>query len=166
VLICTPDKDLSQCVVDKHVVQFDRRKREMRDEAGVVAKFGVKPSSIPDYLALIGDSADGFPGLAGWGPKSAATVLATYEHIENIPDHNADWNLPLRGAGALAKTLADNRKLALLFKDLATLRSDAVLFENVEELRWQGPEPGFEEAARIIDAPELPKRASAAAVSL
>src|SRR5207302_6211806 len=159
----TPDKDLAQCVVDKRVVQFDRRKREMRDEAGVVKRFGVKPSSIPDYLALIGDSADGFPGLTGWGPKSAATVLATYEHIEKIPDHNADWNLPLRGAGSLAKTLADNRKLALLFKDLATLRADAELFDDVDELRWRGPERGFEEAAALIDAPELPNRAAGAA---
>jgi len=162
VLICTPDKDLAQCVVDKHVVQFDRRKREMRDEAGVVKRFGVKPSSIPDYLALIGDSADGFPGLVGWGPKSAATVLAAYEHIEAIPEHNADWNLPLRGAGALAKTLADNRKLALLFKDLATLRADAQLFEDVDELLWRGPGSGFEEAAKLIDAEELPKRAAGA----
>src|SRR3989442_8994898 len=100
----------------------------MRHGAGVVTRFGVKPSSIPDYLALIGDSADGFPGLRGWGPKSAAMVLSRYEHIENIPEHNSDWNLPLRGAGGLAKTLADNRKLALLFRYLATLRADAPLF--------------------------------------
>jgi len=160
VLICTPDKDMSQCVVGKHVVQFDRRKREMRDEVGVVKKFGVKPASIPDYLALIGDSADGFPGLTGWGPKSAATVLAAFEHIENIPDHNADWNLPLRGSGALAKTLADNRKLALLFKDLATLRADEPLVKNIDELEWHGPDEGFREAAALVDGQDVYKRAS------
>jgi 5'-3' exonuclease len=161
VLICTPDKDLSQCVSEKHVVQFDRRRREMRDERGVVERFGVRPSSIPDYLALIGDSADGFPGLQGWGPKSAATVLARFDHIENIPEHNADWNLPLRGAGRLAKTLADNKKLALLFRDLATLRADAALFENVHDLRWTGPTEGFAELCRVIDAQDLAERVSA-----
>jgi 5'-3' exonuclease len=160
VLICTPDKDLAQSVVGKRVVQFDRRKREMRDEAGVVKRFGVKPSSIPDYLALIGDSADGFPGLQGWGPKSAATALNVYEHIENIPDHNRDWNLPLRGAGALAKTLSDNRKLALLFKDLATLRGDAELVKDVDELAWHGPTAAFETRAERLDVPELAQRAS------
>src|SRR4029077_11492193 len=149
--------------VDKRVVQFDRRKREMRDEAGVVKRFGVKPSSIPDYLALIGDSADGFPGLSGWGPKSAATVLAAFGHIENIPDHNADWNLPLRGWGSLAKTLADNRKLAMLFKDLATLRDDAPLFGNVDELEWSGPDAGFDDAAALIDGQEVQTRAAALA---
>ena len=163
VLICTPDKDLAQCVVGKHVVQFDRRKREMRDESGVVQRFGVKPASIPDYLALIGDSADGFPGLTGWGPKSAATVLAVFEHIENIPDHNADWNLPVRGSGALAKTLADNRKLAMLFKDLATLRADAALFENVDELQWNGPDAGFDEAVALIDGQDVQTRAASLA---
>jgi 5'-3' exonuclease len=163
VLICTPDKDLAQCVVDKRVVQFDRRKREMRDEAGVVERFGVPPSSIPDYLALIGDSADGFPGLTGWGPKSASMVLSAFGHIENIPDHNADWNLPLRGAGALAKTLADNRKRALLFKDLATLRADEPLIEKVDELEWHGPAEHFEKAAELIDAQDVFRRAAALA---
>lgn len=158
VLICTPDKDLSQCVSGRHVVQFDRRRREMRDERGVIERFGVKPASIPDYLALIGDSADGFPGLSGWGPKSAATVLARFEHIDAVPEHNADWNLPLRGSGRLAKTLADNRKLALLFRDLATLRADAPLFTEVDELRWTGPTDGFAQACRLIDAEDLAER--------
>lgn len=161
VLICTPDKDLSQCVVDRRVVQFDRRRREMRDEKGVVERFGVSPSSIPDYLALIGDSADGFPGLQGWGPKSAATVLARFGHIENVPTHNSDWDLPLRGAGRLAKTLADNRELALRFRDLATLRSDAPLFANIDEFRWTGPTDAFTDLCRILDAPEPAQRASA-----
>jgi len=159
VLICTPDKDLAQCVVGKHVVQFDRRKREMRDEAAVVKRFGVKPPSIPDYLALIGDSADGFPGLHGWGPKSAATVLARFDHIENIPEHNRDWNLPLRGAGALAKTLADNRSLALLFRDLATLRSDRALFSDVDALRYGGPTSPFANLAAELGTPDLSQRA-------
>lgn len=160
VLICTPDKDLSQCVVDRRIVQFDRRKRELRDEKGVIERFGVKPSSIPDYLALIGDSADGFPGLQGWGPKSAAVVLERYGHIEAIPDHNSDWNLPLRGAGRLAKTLAENRKLALLFRDLATLRTDAALFGSVDELRWTGPTEAFSQACAVIDGAELETRAT------
>src|SRR5205814_3670162 len=107
VLICTPDKDVAQCVVGKRIVQFDRRKREMRDEAGVVKRFGVKPHSIPDFLALTGDSSDGFPGLQGWGPKSAATVLARWEHVADIPDNPAKWKVALRGADRLAKTLAE-----------------------------------------------------------
>ena len=165
VLICTPDKDLSQCVVGKHVVQFDRRKREMRDEAKVVEKFGVKPSSIPDYLALIGDSADGFPGLPGFGPKSAAMVLAKFKHVDNVPEHNADWNLPLRGAGKLAKTLADNRALALLFKDLATLRTEPPVVKTIDELRWAGPTAGFAKHAASIDGEDLVPRATAAAAN-
>jgi 5'-3' exonuclease len=163
VLICTPDKDLAQSVVGKRVVQFDRRKREMRDEAGVVKRFGVQPSSIPDYLALIGDSADGFPGLSGWGPKSAATVLAKFEHIEKIPDANADWNLPLRGAGLLAKTLADNRDLVMLFRDLATLRTEPAVMKTADELRWRGPTPEFTDVARSLEGEELVQRAAAAA---
>ena len=161
VLICTPDKDLAQCVVGKHVVQFDRRKREMRDEKGVVEKFGVLPSSIPDYLALIGDSADGFPGLPGWGPKSAAMVLSRFEHVDAVPEHNADWNLPLRGSGKLAKTLADNRAVALLFRDLATLRTEPPVIDNVDELEWRGPTKDFSDVAAALDAPELSARAAA-----
>jgi 5'-3' exonuclease len=163
VLICTPDKDMGQCVIGKRIVQFDRRKRELRDEAGVVAKFGVKPVSIPDYLALIGDSADGFPGLQGWGPKSASTVLAHYKHIENIPDDVTKWKVALRGAGVLANTLRDNRKLALLFKDLATLRSDAPLFADVDELEWAAPVPSFGDLCEVLGAPDLATRAAALA---
>jgi 5'-3' exonuclease len=159
VLICTPDKDVAQCVIGKHVVQFDRRKREMRDEAGVEKRFGVKPTSIPDFLALTGDSSDGFPGLQGWGPKSAATVLARFERIEDIPDSDTQWKVPLRGATALARTLRENRDLALLFKDIATLRCDAPLFESVDELQWQGPEPSFASVADELGSPELAERA-------
>jgi 5'-3' exonuclease len=124
VVICTPDKDLGQCVDGGRVVQLDRRKRVVFDEAGVTAKFGVPPSSIPDYLALVGDSSDGFPGLSGWGPKSAATVLARYGTIEAIPERGSDWNVSVRGGLGLAATLAAERDRAMLFKDLATLRVD------------------------------------------
>jgi 5'-3' exonuclease len=162
VLICTPDKDVAQCIVGKHVVQFDRRKREMRDEAGVVKRFGVKPRSIPDYLALTGDSSDGFPGLRGWGPKSAAAVLARFEHIEAVPDSWREWNLELRGADRLSKTLASERELALLFKDLATLREDAPVLASVDDIRWTGPGPEFGDVAEALDAPELSVRAARA----
>ncbi|MGH2759598.1 MAG: 5'-3' exonuclease [Actinomycetota bacterium] len=161
VLICTPDKDVGQCVTGKRVVQFDRRKREMRDEAGVVKKFGVSPASIPDYLALTGDSSDGFPGLHGWGPKSAAAVLHRFGQIEAIPDDWHSWDVSVRGLDRLAKTLVENRELAMLFKDLATLRVDEVLFDNVDELRWQGPTDGFEAVAAGLEAPELASRAAA-----
>jgi 5'-3' exonuclease len=166
VLICTPDKDVAQCVIDKHVVQFDRRKRELRDEAGVLKRFGVLPKSIPDYLALTGDSADGFPGLRGWGPKSASTVLRRFEHIEKVPDSQRDWNLELRGADRLARTLAENRELALLFKDLATLREDAPVFGKVDELRWSGPTPEFAALTRELGAPDLSARADSLASKL
>ena len=158
VMICTPDKDMGQCVGGK-VVQFDRRKRELRDVDGVRAKFGVEPSSIPDYLALVGDSADGYPGLQGWGAKSAAKVIAHYKTIEAIPDDVTTWKVALRGAGVLANTLRDNRDLALLFKDLATLRTDAPLFSNTDELAWAGPVPSFAKLCDVLDAPELATRA-------
>jgi 5'-3' exonuclease len=163
VLICTPDKDVAQCVTDTHVVQFDRRKRELRDEAGVVKRFGVTPASIPDYLALTGDSADGFPGLYGWGPKSAAALLSRFVTIEAIPDDWREWDVPVRGADRLAKTLVENRDLALLFKDLATLRADSPLFDSIDELRWTGPTAEFESVAQGLDAPELNTRAGAVA---
>ena len=163
VLICTPDKDVGQCVRGKRVVQFDRRKREMRDESGVTEKFGVGPGSIPDYLALTGDSSDGFPGLQGWGPKSAGAVLHRFEHIEAIPDDWRTWGVTVRGLDRLGKTLADNRDLALLFKHLATLRVDETLIGNVDELRWNGPTKGFAAVAEAMDAPELAARASAIA---
>jgi 5'-3' exonuclease len=161
VLICTPDKDVAQCVTGKRVVQFDRRKREMRDESGVGTRFGVKPHSIPDYLALTGDSSDGFPGLKGWGPKSAATVLSRFEHIESIPQSWRDWKVELRGADRLSRTLNDDRELALLFKDLATLRTDAALLESVDDLRWRGPKPEFSDLCERLDAAELASRAAA-----
>ncbi len=139
VIICTPDKDLAQCVRGTRVVQFDRRARTMRDEAGVIAKFGVPPASIPDYLALVGDAADGFPGLRGWGAKSSAAVLARFGHLESIPDDWREWRVNAANASALARTLAAEREHAFLFRDLATLRTDIPLFESVDALRWQGP---------------------------
>jgi 5'-3' exonuclease len=138
VIICTPDKDLAQCVRGTRVVQLNRRTRTYFDEAGVVAKFGVLPESIPDYLALVGDAADGFPGLAGWGAKSAAAVLAKYLHIESIPADPRAWGVNVASAARLAQTLQRDRELALLFRTLATLRTDFPLFDDVEVLRWNG----------------------------
>src|SRR5262245_6402263 len=152
VLICTPDKDLAQCVRGTRVVQMDRRRRIIRDEAGIVAKFGVLPASIPDYLALVGDAADGYPGLRGWGPKSTAAVLARYGHLESIPSDWRTWHVNAANAGALARTLAEERDRAFLFRDLATLRADIPLFESVEDLRWNGPTPAFAPLASRLDA--------------
>jgi 5'-3' exonuclease len=170
VLICTPDKDLAQCVRGGRVVQFDRRKRLVLDEADVIAKYGVAPASIPDYLALVGDSADGFPGLPGWGARTAAAVLARWQHIEAIPPDPISWDLPagrhgvpLRGAGRLSAALEEQRGLAYLFRDLATLRTDEPLFETVEALRWPGPTAAFEQTAAYLEAPELAGRARQAA---
>ena len=139
VIICTPDKDLAQCVRGVRVVQMDRRTRTIRDEAGVIARFGVPPASIPDYLALVGDAADGYPGLAGWGAKSAAAVLAKYGHLEQIPGDWRTWGVNAARPAALARTLATERDHAFLFRDLATLRTDIPLFATIDELRWQGP---------------------------
>jgi 5'-3' exonuclease len=147
VIICTPDKDLAQCVRGIRVVQMDRRRRTIRDEAGIIAKFGVPPVSIPDYLALVGDAADGYPGLAGWGAKSTAAVLARYGHIEAIPNDWRTWGVNAANPGALAATLARERHRAFLFRDLATLRTDIPLFDCVEELQWQGPTPAFSSLA-------------------
>jgi len=155
VLICTPDKDLAQCVRGTRVVQLDRRTRVVRDEAGVIARFGVPPASIPDYLALVGDTADGYPGLAGWGAKSAAAVLAKFHHIDAIPEDWRTWGVNAASPARLARTLADEREQALLFRTLATLRTDIALFESVDELRWQGPTPAFAPlAARLEAAPK------------
>jgi 5'-3' exonuclease len=151
VLICTPDKDLAQSVRGTRVVQMDRRRRTVRDEAGVVERFGVIPASIPDYLALVGDAADGYPGLQGWGAKSAAAVLAKYHHLESIPADAATWGVNAARAGALASTLAQERDRALLFRDLATLRTDIAVFEDVDELCWMGPTPAFAPLARQLD---------------
>ena len=164
VIICTPDKDLGQCVVGTRVVQLDRRKGLVIDESGVRAKFGVGPASIPDYLALVGDSADGFPGLPGWGAKTTAAVLARYEHLEAIPDAPRDWDVPIRNVAGLAVTLAAQRQLALLFRDLATLRTSPPVFNAVEELRWTGPGPDFVGLAEMeLDSESLPERAEALA---
>ena len=151
VIICTPDKDLSQCVRGTRVVQMNRRTRAIRDEAGVVARFGVPPASIPDYLALVGDAADGYPGLAGWGAKSAAAVLARFGHLEAIPSDARDWGVNAANPGRLALTLVRERDRAFLFRDLATLRTDIPLFESVDDLRWTGPTPAFAGRAAQLD---------------
>lgn len=159
VLIVTPDKDLGQCVRGTRVVQYDRRKDEIIDEAAVVAKFGVGPASIADYLGLVGDTADGFPGLPGWGAKSAATVLAKFGRIDDIPAQASDWDLPgLRGAEKLAATLRDQREMAFLFRTIATVALN-VPVGAVDEWRWRGPTPAFREMAERIGSPALVARA-------
>jgi 5'-3' exonuclease len=159
VLICTPDKDLSQSVVGTRVVQLDRRREILRDEAGVVAKFGVKPQSIPDYLAVVGDSADGFPGLPGWGAKAAALTLSQYLHLENVPKDWREWSPSIRKARPLSESLFTAWDDALLFRTLATLRLDVPVFDTVADLRWQGPGPGFEEFCVRLKSPDLLRRA-------
>ena len=165
VIICTPDKDLAQCVVGQRVVQLDRRAGTIADEDGVRTKFGVDPASIPDWLALVGDSADGFPGLAGWGKKTAAVVLAHYGHIPDIPDRAADWEprvvRMVRGAATLAARLAEERATAMLFRDLATLRVDRTLLASVDDLTWRGPTPAFADICRNLRDPGLAERATA-----
>ena len=159
VVICTPDKDLAQCVRGDRIVQLDRRRREVRDEAGVVKKFGVSPASIPDWLALVGDAADGFPGLPGWGPASAAALLARYRHLEAIPPRAADWDVAVRGAARLAATLDEQRERARLFRTLATLRTDAAV-GDVDALRWTGPRAAFAGWAERLGSPALHERAA------
>ena len=159
VVVCTPDKDLAQCVRDDRVVQLDRRTREVRDEAGVRRKFGVPPASIPDWLALVGDAADGYPGLPGWGPRSAATVLARYLRLEHVPKLAAQWDVPVRGALRLATTLAEHRERALLFRELATLRLDVPLGADVDALRWTEPCADFAAWAERLGTPALHERA-------
>jgi 5'-3' exonuclease len=159
VIVCTPDKDLAQCVRDDRIVQLDRRTREIRNESGVQQKFGVAPASIPDWLALVGDSADGFPGLPGWGARSAATVLARYRHLEEIPQAAAQWDVPMRGAARLAATLVEQWERALLFRRLATLRADAPIGVDVNGLRWNGPRAEFAAWAERLGAPMLHERA-------
>ncbi len=143
VIISTPDKDLAQCVRGTRIVQFDRRRRIERDHDGVVQKFGVEPKSIPDYLALVGDAADGYPGLPGWGAKSASAVLARFGSLEAIPPNPQDWHVNVSNAQNLSQTLNSKRDLVYLFRDLATLRTNLPLFESVENLLWQGPAPAF-----------------------
>ena len=159
VIVCTPDKDLAQCVRGDRVVQLDRRTREIRNESGVQQKFGVAPESIPDWLALVGDKADGFPGLPGWGARSAATVLARYRHLEDIPKQAGQWDLSMRGTERLAATLVEQWERALLFRRLATLRADAPIGVDVDGLRWKGPRAEFADWARRFGAPALHERA-------
>jgi 5'-3' exonuclease len=151
VLICTPDKDLAQCVSGSRVVQLNRRTNVILDEAGVMGKFGVAPRSIPDYLALVGDAADGYPGLAGWGAKSSAAVLSRYGHLESIPDDWRTWGVNAANPASLATTLARDRERAFLFRDLATLRTAIPVFEDVDQLRWTGPTPAFAPLAARMD---------------
>ena len=155
VFICTPDKDLAQCVSGIRVVQFDRRHNVLRDEAGVVEKFGVKPESIPDYLAVVGDSADGYPGIAGWGVKAAASVLSRYGHLEAVPKDWQNWHPSIRRARPQCESLFNDWEGAMLFRTLATLRLDLSVFETVDELRWRGAGVAFEECCSRLKASEL-----------
>jgi 5'-3' exonuclease len=162
VIICTPDKDLSQCVVGTRVVQLDRRRDILRDEAGVVAKFGVSPRSIPDYLALVGDTADGFPGLSGWGEKGAALTLSQYPHLEDIPKEWRAWHPSIRRARPLSESLFNAWNDALLFRTLATLRLDVPVFDSIQDLRWTGSRPNFEEYCDRLKSPDLVRRVALA----
>lgn len=165
IYLCSPDKDLAQCVRNDRIVMLDRRRDKMINEEGVVEKFGVSPESIPDFLALVGDSADGYPGLEGWGEKSAATVLAQYKHLEKIPRDETDWEVKPRSADRLARTLQDKMKLVMLFRNLATLRTEEPRIGSVEELRWSGPKESFAEVAKRLEASELHDRVSKLAKS-
>jgi 5'-3' exonuclease len=158
VIICTPDKDLAQCVQGSRIVQLNRRTRVTLDEAAIVQKFGVTPASIPDYLALVGDTADGYPGLSGWGAKSSAAVLAKFLHLEAIPKDCREWRVNATNASALADTLCREWDSAVLFRRLATLRTDIPLFNDVEELRWGGATPAFAELAARLDAASTERR--------
>jgi len=160
VIICTPDKDLAQCVSGSRIVQLNRRTRTFLDEAAIVQKFGVSPCSIPDYLALVGDSADGYPGLPGWGAKSSAAVLAKFRHLEAVPKDCREWHVNAASAGALADTLCREWDRALLFRTLATLRTDISLFKNIDELKWKGPTPAFDRIAASLDAARTQYRSS------
>jgi 5'-3' exonuclease len=166
VFICTPDKDLGQSVRGTRVVQLDRRRQIIRDEAAVEAKFGVKPESIPDYLALVGDAADGYPGLKGWGEKAAAAMLSRYIHLENIPRDCHDWPSSIRGAARLSQSLFSNWDDAILFRVLATLRLDVPVFESVDDLLWKGPRPDFEAFCARLKAPDLFRRVTTKRTSL
>jgi 5'-3' exonuclease len=159
VRICTPDKDLGQCVVGTRVVQVDRRQDIVRDEDGVVAKFGVSPRSIPDYLAVVGDSADGYPGVTGWGAKGAASVLSRYPHLEDVPTDWMRWDPAIKKARTLSEALVAAWDDALLFRVLATLRLDAPVFQSIDELRWAGPRADFADLCGVLKTPELLNRA-------
>jgi 5'-3' exonuclease len=151
VVICTPDKDLAQCVSGERIVQLNRRTNAILDEKGVVAKYGVPPASIPDYLALVGDASDGYPGLAGWGAKSSAAVLARYGHLEHIPADWRTWGVNAANPAMLARTLEQERERAFLFRDLATLRTTVQVFDRVEDLRWNGATPRFAAIGERLD---------------
>jgi 5'-3' exonuclease len=166
VVVCTPDKDLAQCVRGDRIVQLDRRTRELRDESAVRQKFGVPPASIPDWLALVGDSADGYPGLPGWGAVSAATVLTRYRHLEHIPKLAMEWDVSVRGATRLATTLAEQRERALLFRELATLRADVPIDADVDALRWRGPRVELAAWSDRLGTPAFHERASKLAGAL
>ncbi len=165
VYICSPDKDLAQCVRDDRVVQLDRRMRQVRNETAVLERFGVPPGSIPDYLALVGDSADGYPGLSGWGERSAGAVLGFYRHLEAIPPDAGDWQVRVRGAGRLAATLVESFDLARLFRDLATLRTKEPVIRSPDEIYWNRPGASFAEVCRRLDAAELVDRVAKLAAS-
>ncbi len=158
IYLCSPDKDLAQCVRNGRVVQLDRRADRVRDEAGVRDRFGVSPGSIPDYLALVGDSADGYPGLPGWGERSTGAVLGLYDHLESIPAKARDWKVRVRGADRLAAVLQNKFELALLFRDLATLRTKEPSISSPDEVRWRGPSSGFTDICERLDAPQLVTR--------
>ncbi len=158
IVICTVDKDLAQCVEGARVVMSDRRRKIVLDEDGVVAKFGVRPAQIPDYLALVGDTADGYPGIPGFGAKTAALVLGAFGSIEEVPASAAAWPKQVRGASRLAATLAEQRDLALLFKRLATLRTDAPVTESLADLEWRGARPELRDLCRELGFTELVER--------
>lgn len=156
VVLCTPDKDMAQCVRGSHVVCLDRLRRRVLDEAGVLARYGVPPSAIPDWLALVGDGADGYPGIPRWGAKAATTLLARYDRLEAIPDEAPLWDIPVRGAEALARSLREHRAEAVLYRTLATVRRDVPLRENLEDLRWRGVRSvAFEALCRELGDEEL-----------
>jgi len=163
VFICTPDKDLAQSVAGDRVVQLDRMRNIVRNEAAVVAKWGVRPESIPDYLAVVGDSADGYPGLPGWGAKAASAVFARFDHLEGVPRDWRQWPQSIRGAMRLAAVLCEHREEALLYRTLATLRTDAPVSTSIDELRWRGPSAEFAGLCERLKAPALHGRAVAAA---
>ena len=161
VFICTPDKDLAQCVRGTRVVQLNRRTRVLRDEAGVREKFGVMPESIPDYLALVGDTADGYPGLPGWGAKSTAAVLTKFGHLEAIPEDGRLWGVGIANSATLSRVLSEQREQVFLFRTLATLRTDIALFDDVDELLWTGNTPAFEALAARLDSAVVENKAGA-----
>lgn len=165
VIICTPDKDLAQCVSGDRIVQYDRRRKLTINREGVVNKFGVTPESIPDYLALLGDSADGYPGLPGWGAKSASAILFRYAHLEGIPRHFRDWDVSVKSAERLAAILSENYQQALLFRRLATLVVNGPVSGTVNELKWTAPLPDLKEMCARLEAPDLLRRAESLAAA-